>query len=142
MLTSQLAALPPHYMGFAGDNPVSAEAINAAESQLVKRVERKHTFLGGSWEEVQRLVLMYTNQSSELPPEAYGMETVWRDPSTPTEAQKADAAVKKYQSKIVPLEQSRIDLGYTDKERTQMRQWDAEDAAREQASAPGDPVAG
>ena len=141
-LTSQLAALPPHYMGFAGDNPVSAEAINAAESQLVKRVERKHTFLGGSWEEVQRLVLMYTNQSSELPPEAYGMETVWRDPSTPTEAQKADAAVKKYQSKLVPLEQTRIDLGYTDKERTQMRMWDAEDAAREQASAPGDPVAG
>lgn len=135
-VTAQMAALPPHYMAFAGQNPISADAIDAAESQLVKRVERKHTFLGGAWEDVQRLVLMFMSGSTTLPDEAQAIETLWRDPSTPTVAQMADATVKKYGSGLIPREQARIDLGYTDKERDQMREWDAEDQARRAAEAP------
>lgn len=125
-LTSQLAALPPHYMNFVGDNPTSADAIRSSETQLVKRIERKHTFLGGAWEEVQRINLMYLRQSPILEARDYQLETVWRDPSTPTVAQKADAAVKKYESGIVPLEQTRIDLGYSATQREQMRRMDEE----------------
>ncbi|NKS12578.1 phage portal protein [Rhodococcus hoagii] len=128
-LTSQLAALPPHYMNFVGDNPTSADAIRSSETQLVKRIERKHTFLGGAWEEVQRINLMYLRKSPKLEARDYQLETVWRDPSTPTVAQKADAAVKKYESGIVPLEQTRIDLGYSATQREQMRRMDEQTSA-------------
>jgi len=125
-LTTQLAALPPHYMDFNGANPTSADAIRSSETQLVKRVERKHTFLGGAWEDVQRINLMFIRKKSELEDRDYQLETVWRDPSTPTVSQKADAAVKKYEAGIVPLEQTRIDLGYSATQRTQMRAMDTE----------------
>lgn len=120
-LVSQIAALPPHYMQFAGSNPASADAIKSSETQLVKRVERKQTYLGGAWEDVQRLSLMFTRGKAELEDRDFKLETVWRDPSTPTVAQKADAAVKLYQSGVVPLEQTWIDLGYSDTQRKQMK---------------------
>ncbi len=50
-------------MNFVGDNPTSADAIRSSETQLVKRIERKHTFLGGAAWEVQRINLMYLRQS-------------------------------------------------------------------------------
>jgi len=120
---SQLLALPPHYTSFVGENPTSADAIRSSETQLVKRVERKHTYLGGAWEDVQRLVLRIKNGSWDQ--EALSLETVWRDPSTPTVAQQADAVVKKVQAGIVPIEQAREDLGYTQEQRDRMLEMDA-----------------
>jgi hypothetical protein len=119
---AQLAALPPHYMSFAGDNPASADAIRSSETQLVKRVERKQTYLGGAWEDVMRLVLRF--QTGKFDPAARSLETQWRDPSTPTEAQKADAVVKKVQAKIIPIEQAREDLGYSPTQRERMAEMD------------------
>jgi hypothetical protein len=120
---SQLLALPPHYTSFVGENPTSADAIRSSETQLVKRVERKHTYLGGAWEDVQRLVLRI--KTGKWDPEAQLLETVWRDPSTPTVAQQADAVVKKVQSGIIPIEQAREDLGYTQEQRDRMLEMDA-----------------
>lgn len=120
---SQLLALPPHYTSFVGDNPTSADAIRSSETQLVKRVERKHTYLGGAWEDVQRLVLRFKN--GKWDPAANGLETVWRDPSTPTVAQKADAVVKLVQSGVLPIEQAREDLGYSSEQRKRMTEMDA-----------------
>jgi hypothetical protein len=122
-LASQMLALPPHYLSFVGDNPASADAIRSSETQLVKRVERKHTYFGGSWEDVQRLVLRI--KSGAWDEQAKTLETVWRDPSTPTVAQVADATVKKVQTGIVPIEQARIDLGYTQQQRDNMLEMDA-----------------
>lgn len=122
-LASQMLALPPHYLSFVGDNPASADAIRSSETQLVKRVERKHTYFGGSWEDVQRLVLRI--KTGEWDDAARTLETVWRDPSTPTVAQVADATVKKVQTGIVPIEQARIDLGYTQTQRDNMLEMDA-----------------
>jgi hypothetical protein len=123
-LASQMAALPPHYMGFVGDNPASADAIRSSETQLVKRIERKHTFLGGAHEDAQRINLMFMRGKSELEIRDFSLETVWRDPSTPTVAQKADAAVKLHQAGITPLEQTRIDMGYSETQRKQMAKMD------------------
>jgi hypothetical protein len=122
-LASQMLALPPHYLSFVGDNPASADAIRSSETQLVKRVERKHTYFGGSWEDVQRLVLRF--KTGVWDEDAKTLETVWRDPSTPTVAQVADATVKKVQTGIVPVEQARIDLGYTQQQRDNMVEMDA-----------------
>ena len=123
---SQLLALPPHYTSFVGENPTSADAIRSSETQLVKRVERKQTYLGGAWEDVQRLVLRI--KSGKWDPQALSLETVWRDPSTPTIAQKADAVTKLASTPadhpILPVEQARIDLGYTQTQRDNMLEMD------------------
>lgn len=127
-LASQLLALPPHYMQFGGQNPASADAIRSSEAQLVKRAERKQRIFGGSWETVMRLASLIANGEDDR--DLRRLEAIWRDASTPTVAQKADAAVKLYaappgQTPIVPLRQTREDLGYTD---TQIKLMEAEDA--------------
>lgn len=120
--------LPAHYLLFQGDNPPSADAIRSSESELVKRALRKQTYLGDAWETVQRLVLLELGRPEDAKPRM--IETLWRDPSTPTIAQKADAIVKLVQAKdnsgrsILPLEQAREDLGYTEIQQERMADWD------------------
>lgn len=121
-LTGHIAALPPHYMGFGSENPPSAEAIKSAEIQLVKKAERMQTYFGGAWEDVCRLILRFRNGADD--PKARSLETVWRDPSTPTEAQKADATVKKVESGVITMDQAREDLGYTKEQRERMAEQD------------------
>jgi hypothetical protein len=89
---SQLLALPPHYTSFVGENPTSADAIRSSETQLVKRVERKHTYLGRGLG--GRAAPGAPHQDGPVGPRSADLETVWRDPSTPTVAQKADAVTK------------------------------------------------
>lgn len=127
-ITAMQLGLPSHYLLFQGDNPPSADAIRSSEAQLVKRAERKQQALSTRWEQVQRLVLMELGRPEDARPKM--VETTWRDPSTPTVAQKADAIVKLVQAKdnsgrsILPIEQAREDLGYTDIEQDRMRDWD------------------
>lgn len=125
-LTSQMLALPDDYMSFTSQNPPSADALRAAESRMVKRVERKHVSFGGTWEEVMRLTQRV--KTGEFNPNARALETVWRNPSTPTVAQKADATVKLHAQGIIPTEQARIDMGYTQAQRTEMQRMDREAA--------------
>jgi hypothetical protein len=129
-LASQVLALPPHYLSFTTDNPASADAIRSSEIQLVKRVERKQTFLGGAWEDVMRLALRI--QTGVWDETARSLETMWRDPSTPTIAQKADATVKLVQAGVISLDQGREDLGYTDEQRARMAEADNTDPLAEQ----------
>jgi hypothetical protein len=135
-LTASIAGLPPHYLGFTTDNPASADAIRSAESRLVKRAERKQRAFGGSWEQVMRLVRRF--QTGEWDPSLLRLETTWRDASTPTVAQKADAAVKLYSTPgrpIVPLRQTREDLGYSPVSIARMEQEDARMAAQDPLAA-------
>ncbi|WKW87228.1 portal protein [Mycobacterium phage Chargerpower] len=132
-IAKQVAAytgLPPQYLSTAADNPASAEAIRAAESRLIKKVERKNLIFGGAWEEAMRLAWRMA-KGGDVPPNMLRMETVWRDPSTPTYAAKADAAVKLYGAGagVIPRERARIDMGYSIQERTEMRRWDEEEAS-------------
>lgn len=119
--------LPPQYLSFSSDNPASAEAIKSAESRLVKKTERKNKIFGGSWEQAMRVA--HKVMHGDIPAEMYRMETVWRDPSTPTYAAKADAAVKLFGNGmgVIPKERARIDMGYSITERDEMRVWDKED---------------
>lgn len=110
-LTGSIAGLPPHYMGKSTDNPPSADAIRSNEARLVKRGERKQRSFGGSHEDGARLVRRF--QEGDWDPRLRRLETIWRDASTPTVAQKADAAVKLRTANITTLRQAREDLGYT-----------------------------
>lgn len=120
--------LPPQYLSFSSDNPASADAIKASESRLVKKVERKNKIFGGAWEQAMRIAYKAA-RGGEIPPDMYRLETVWRDPSTPTYAAKADAASKLYANGmgVIPKERARIDMGYTIAEREEMRKWDEEE---------------
>jgi hypothetical protein len=128
-MVAAIAGLPPHYLGYSSDNPASADGIRSAESRLVKRAERKQRAFGGSWERTMRLVRRF--QTKDWDPKLQRLETIWRDASTPTDAQKADAAVKKFQAKIVTLRQTRQDLGYTPAQIKRMEQEDEEAAQRD-----------
>lgn len=138
-VVAAMAGLPPQYLGYATDQPASADAIRSAESRLIKRAERKQVAFGGSWERVMRLVRQFQDPSSKDDSALHRMETIWRNAATPTIAQAADRAIKLYtapngQTPIVPLRQTREDLGYTNVQIKRMEQEDAK--AREM-----DPVA-
>lgn len=132
------AKLPQHYAPFSSGeaNPSSADALRVAETQYVMWLEGdKQVNLGGGWEEVNRLVLRI--MTGEFDPKAWSLETVWRNAAAITSSQQADAALKlaspiQNGRAIVPLEQARIDLGYTPEQRARMAEMDR---AAEQSDA-------
>ncbi|MGW4802994.1 phage portal protein [Kitasatospora sp. NPDC004272] len=128
-LVASLSGLPPAYLGLTTDNPPSADGIRSAETRLVKRAERRQRGLGGPWERTMRSALRV--RGGEVSPGARRLETVWRDPATPTYAQKADAVVKLHSAGLLPTEQAWEDLGYSAEQRARMRsmQQDALDRA-------------
>lgn len=127
-ITATLLGLPADYLGFQGENPPSADALRASESRLVKRAERMQTVLGEPWARVQRLRALHAGESDRR--ELRLVQTDWRSAATPTKAQEADAIVKLVQARdaqgrsILPLEQARIDLGYSQSARDEMREMD------------------
>jgi hypothetical protein len=120
--------LPPQYLSTQSDQPSSAEAIKASESRLVKHAERKAKIFGGAWEQVMR-VAYKVMKGGDIPDEYFRMESIWRDPSTPTYAAKADAASKLYNqgTGVIPKKRARKDMGYSEAEITEMEQWDEEE---------------
>ena len=121
--------LPPQYLSFTTENPASAEAIRSAESRLVKKCERKARMFGGAWEEVMRLAVRIMKGS--VPVEMRRLQSIWRDPSTPTYAAKADGVSKLYANGmgVIPKRRARVDIGYTEEEIDQMEEWDEDDKA-------------
>jgi len=135
-MVGSLGALTPQTMGLQNAaNPATADAIRAGEARLVKRAERRQKSFGGSHERLMRIAdRVWTGQWR---PELRRLETLWRDASTPTVAQTADASVKKYQSHIVPLRQTREDLQYTAEQIALMEEEDARVAEQEAAAVFG-----
>lgn len=137
--------LPPQYLSTQSDTPASAEAIKASEARLIKTCERKAKIFGAAWEQAMRVATRVMGE--EVPPAMLRMETIWRDPATPTYAAKADAATKMYAGGlgVIPKEQARIDMGYSVEQRLRMKEWDAEENPAGQLagmySGPPKPVA-
>lgn len=108
-----LCDMHPGELGFGvSDNPASADGIRASESGMVARVERHQVARGNGYERVMRLAMAVEGRD---PAEASGLETVWRSAATPTQAAKADAAVKMYAggSGLADKRQARTDYGYS-----------------------------
>lgn len=126
---STITGLGPQYFHFGMDNPASAEAMQASEVRLVKKAERKCKIFGEAWETVMR-VCMLIMDDGPLPEEAFRMETIWRNPATPTYAAKADAVTKLAAVQtsdgraLLPVEAARIEMGWSPEYRDEMEQWD------------------
>jgi hypothetical protein len=101
IMSSQFG-LPPHMLGYTTDNPASADAIRSTEAKLDKRSERRIRRFGASWQQAMRLALWV--RDGEPPDKARRIETVWRNPATPTVAAAADATVKLVQAGILPAD--------------------------------------
>jgi hypothetical protein len=129
MFTRQLAALaslPPHYTDAGGTaNPTSADAIRSAEASLVQKARRRQRAFGGAWEEALRLAVLVRDGRPD--PRLSRLETVWRNPETPTVAAAADAAAKLH-GIGVPLGALLDGLGFTPEQQQQVRALRRQDA--------------
>lgn len=110
--------LPPSYMGYASDNPVSAESILYSLDRLVLRTGQRNMWMGGAHKRAGRIQWAILGKD---PAKIAGMEAKWANPATPTLASKMDAAVKGVQSGIIDNEQAWIDLGYSEKTKDGLR---------------------
>jgi hypothetical protein len=123
MFTRQLAALsslPPHYTDAGGTaNPTSADAIRSAEASLVMKARRRQRAFGGAWEEALRLAVLVRDGRPD--PRLDRLETVWRNPETPTHAAAADAAAK-LAGIGVPLAVLLEGLGYSPEQQARVRE--------------------
>ncbi len=110
-LMAGITGLPMRYLGQLSDNPPSADGIRADESRLVRACESQNAYEAGALERVMRLVHQFRSGDDDA--SLARMETIHRDPSTPTTAQAADAAVKLFQAGIISKRQARRDIGYS-----------------------------
>jgi hypothetical protein len=120
IMSSQFG-LPPHMLGYTTDNPASADAIRSTEAKLVKKSERRIRRLGRGWQDAMRLALWV--RDGVPPDKTRRIETVWRNPATPTIAAQADATVKLVQQGILPAD-SDVTLemaGLTESQRKRVR---------------------
>lgn len=110
--------LPPSYMGYASDNPPSAESILYALERLVLRTGKRNLWMGGAHQRAGRIQWAILGKD---PAQIAGMETKWMNPATPTLASKMDAALKGVQGGIIDNEQAWIDLGYSEQTKKGLR---------------------
>jgi len=106
---------------------VNGETLKASESGLVSKVRQRMRPFGEAAEEAMRLA----RTAAGLPnADDVRMETIWSDPQYRTDAERTDAAIKRHAAGVVPLRQTREDLGYTQTQITKMEEADLE-AARD-----------
>ncbi|MFF9118259.1 phage portal protein [Streptomyces massasporeus] len=134
IMSSQFG-LPPHMLGYTTDNPASADAIRSTEAKLVKRSERRIRRFGAAWQQAMRLALWV--RDGEPPDKTRRIETVWRNPATPTVAAQVDATVKLVQAGVLPAD-SDVTLemaGFTESQRQRVAADRRRTAARASSSA-------
>lgn len=118
-LVGSVSGLPAHYMGQATDNPPSADSIRSNEARLVKRAERRCGSYGEGHEDAQRIGQRII--TGRWDPALRGLETIWRNPATPTYAQMADAVVKLVSAGILPTEMAWEQLEYSPEQIARMK---------------------
>ncbi|MGQ4343594.1 phage portal protein [Streptomyces sp. SAS_275] len=101
IMASQMS-VAPHVLGYSSDNPASADAIRFADNRQVKKAERRIRRFGAGWQQAMRLALWV--RDGEPPDSTRRIETVWRNPATPTVAAQVDATVKLVQAGVLPAD--------------------------------------
>lgn len=134
-----VTGLPMRYFGQLSDNPPSGDGIRADESRMIKTAENDNMGEAESLEDVMTIAdrIRTGDWNSDL----RRLETQFRDAGTPTVAQTADAAVKKFESGIISKRQARRDLGYSPAEIETMEEDDRREAADRNADPRLDRIA-
>ncbi|MFJ9633826.1 phage portal protein [Streptomyces sp. NPDC101175] len=101
IMASQMS-VAPHVLGYSSDNPASADAIRFADNRQVKKAERRIRRFSRGWQDAMRIALWV--RDGEPPDKTRRIETVWRNPATPTLAAQVDATVKLVQAGVLPAD--------------------------------------
>lgn len=101
---------------------VNGETLKASESGLISKVRQRFRGHEDGLEDAMRMARKLAGISG---PSDSSMETIWRNPEYRTEGEVTDAAIKRFQSGITTLRQTREDLGYS---APQIERMEAEDA--------------
>ena len=89
---------------------VNGETLKASESGLVSKVRQRCRGHEDGIEDAARMARRLAGIASAAD---VTMETIWRDPQYRTEGEVTDAAIKRFQSGISSLRQTREDCGYS-----------------------------
>lgn len=91
-LASSVTGLPTRFFGQASINPAAEGAIRADESRVVSNCEESNTHVGTAigW----TMSLYERFRTGSWPDAGVPVSVDWRDPSTPTKAEEADAIQK------------------------------------------------
>jgi hypothetical protein len=93
-------SLPPDAMGVLTDNPSSAEAIDKSQKELCLAAEQCQSWFGPAWERIIKRAQSIAGSDGSV----QAVSCQWRNPSTPSRAAAADAAVKLVQAGILPAD--------------------------------------
>ena len=86
--------LPVSSLGIVQDNPPSAEALYAAEKDLIVKARASTRVLGAGLRQVARKAVMLRDRMDEASPELRGLQANWLNPAFTSPVTAADALVK------------------------------------------------
>lgn len=99
-LFSGETSIPLNYLGIVQDNPSSADAIRAAEADLITVAERAQVIYGAAWAKVMRLAQKVRDG---VPDDGLRyLAAKWKDPATPTKAANAQSVMSLVQAGVLP----------------------------------------
>lgn len=137
-LVSAQSGVPVSYLGFASDNPPSADSIRATESRLVRRTELRQLAFGRPL--CRDLAYVCKAILDGRPPEwsfIASLEAKWLAAATPTLSATMDAMTKAVAAEITPKHSSVVwgRVGFSQTEQEIMRKELAEQSATQRATA-------
>lgn len=96
LMVSSETGIPVAYLGIIHDNPSSADAILAMESDMVAMIEAELPSYGMARVDLARNVLAvkHGEWTPAMQAELRGLQSHFRNPGTPTRAAQADSALK------------------------------------------------
>ena len=95
MAFSGETGIPPSSLGIIHDQPSSAEAIRAAEHDLLIDVQFQNKYvLSTAIKQIAQYAVMVRDGLTEPPAETYRLSASFLDPEFPSMASRADGAVK------------------------------------------------
>lgn len=96
LMVSSETSIPVGYLGIIHDNPSSADAIRAAESDLISVVDDELPSIGMSRVDLARNVLAvkYGEWTPAMEAELRGLRAHFKDPGTTSSAAQSDAGLK------------------------------------------------
>lgn len=98
-LFSGETSIPLNYLGIVHDNPSSADAIRAAEADLITVAERAQRIYGAAWARVMGLARRVRDGAGAPAPR---LRVQWRDPATPTKAANAQSVMALVSAGVLP----------------------------------------
>ena len=100
-LISAATGIPASHLGFASDNPASADAIERADARLDKRAIRRQRQYDLGLVELGQLAVLWRDGSL---PDLDKVKSLWVDPSAPSPGARADRAGKMVAAKVLSPE--------------------------------------